>query len=491
MCIIPRGFGKTTLITQFGQLWLHLQDPDLATFTGSEATARAWQFLASIRKISDGSDPFARFTWLYGNWCSPQREWRADYAVHAARKAVSRKEPSFGCWGVEKTITGMHPDVGFLDDPISYEAMATHSSWLQIVNDHVDALSPIFSGNALLIFPGTRYADGDHLGRSLRIEGVRSWAGMPQEDYVPREGGLWDVYFLKARDSAGSPIYPKKWPESELKAFENKNNLRYFAQMMNDPTSSEYQPLSPGHIAAQTIPMKNFPPVKDLWVMIHMDTAFKKIEQQSHGDESVMIAMAEKVSLRDGHKYYIEGHGSNHWNMNQYLDKLIWFIRRLRERGFRVRALTDEDDRFGKSGTWADAIKTRCSTENMEMPQFVSITRGRAKKASRIINAAGYVADGLVWFPDVAIGVENLISQLLRINQSEHDDWADAFADAFNPLVYTPPSYKGNTPIKNLVSFPGDEILKKNPDADADWRKIYDREIKRDAIIPSWVRDPI
>ena len=127
MVLVPRDVGKTTVITQAGLSWIHLLDPDISTYMGSERTDFAVDNLTPVKNILAGDDPYSRFAWLYGNWCDPQREWKQNQLVHAARTNLSRKEPSFGIWGVESGLTGKHPDVLCLDDPTSYEKMASLS----------------------------------------------------------------------------------------------------------------------------------------------------------------------------------------------------------------------------------------------------------------------------------------------------------------------------------------------------------------------------
>lgn len=307
-----------------------------------------------------------------------------------------------------------------------------------------------------MVWPGTRYADGDHLGRAMRIDGVRSLAGMAIPDIEIKPEGLWDVYFLAARDPKGIPIYPEKWDDAALKDFERKNNLRYWAQMMNDPAQSAYNPLTRERLLAATIPAKMVP--KDLRISFHLDTAFKSIETQARGDESVIVKVGHQVGT--GKVYVLGVWGSNLWTMEQFLDRLVEHIRSERQRGSVILGITDEQEPGGKAGTWEYAIRAACHKENVLMPPMYSLVRGARRKMKRLVEAAGLVADEFCYFVQDAPGMDELLNQLAKIGQSEKDDRADAFSDCFNPKVYTPVRRVGDGLLVEEPRYPGDDTLR-------------------------------
>lgn len=477
MILIPRFYAKTTLFTKAAQMWLHLQDPDFATYTGSESQTRSEEFLSSIGKVADGSDPYARFTWLYGNWCDKSREWRRNGLVTGARRSVARSEPSFGTWSVERGITGHHPDAGFLDDPISYESLSSHSNWFQIVNDHIASILPVFADNCLMVFVGTRYGDGDHLGTELANEFAASWTGMPcpytTKDGKPivRKDGKWHVYYLQARDAEGNPTFPERCGEQFLTEFERKHNLRYYAQMMNDPSRSEYNPLTMDRINQYWCDAKDVPWNLIRRIIITMDTAFKDQNKQARGDESVMEVWGLATGHEQGNAYYLEGHGSVVWRMEDFLDRLVALIQKYRRSGRHI-ILVDEEV-GGKLGTWEYAIRAACNSKNMSMPAFIGLNRGMTKKLKRITEAAGFWQDGYVRLVRDAPGVHSLVREMIAIGNSKHDDWSDAAADVFNPKVYTPTGKIVKTDSAHEEArHIGDDILK--PQARINYAKVYD-----------------
>jgi hypothetical protein len=225
MVVVMREFGKSMIITKAGLHWLHLRDPNISTYIGSSTVTRAQTFFEPIKVVLAGHDPNALFTWLYGNWEDPNRSWSSDQIVHAARVNVARSEPSVSVWGIETGITGTHPDVGIIDDPIDYDLMAKDAKWLEKVNSHIASLTPVFKRDALFIYVGTRYHNADAIGEALHNGGARSISGHFMPEVVARPEGLWDVYFMPGRDSAGAPIYPENWPETRLKGFEIQNPM--------------------------------------------------------------------------------------------------------------------------------------------------------------------------------------------------------------------------------------------------------------------------
>jgi len=465
MLLVPRFFGKTTIITQAGQLWLHVKDTELSTYTGSEAVTQAIEFVEALKKVLDGSDPHAWFTHLYGNGYAPDRRWHKEGTVHAYRQGVGRKEPCLGVWGVEKGLTGKHPDAGFFDDPTSYEAMALHSAWFNIVNDHVASLVPVFADTSLVVWPGTRYGDGDHFGTELRSEGIKTLEGMSMPDFAPKKNGKWHVYYLSARDThattdespAGIPIFPERCSEEFLLEYERKHALRYYAQMLNDPAGSEYNPLTREQVAQCWVSMKDVP--RNLRVTLHMDTAFKSIERQARGDNSVIVILGH---ARDGSGdvYYLEGFGSNIWRMEDYLNKLVTTLQRYRHMGKRITAMTDEHEIGGKGGTWEYAIRSACNSKNVPMPPLLLLARAGKKKVSRIIEAASYWSTGYMHLVEDAPGANELVNEMTRIGNSAHDDWSDAAADGFHRDIYHPPLPVGAPSESEVGGLVGDSVLK-------------------------------
>lgn len=435
MILIPREFGKTTLITNAGLLWMHTLDPELSTYIGSENKELAIQFLNPIKASISGEDPYQKFTWLYGNWFHKDRVWKSEEVVHGARVNIAIRDPSFGIWGVATGLTGRHPDVICLDDPISYERLESDSGWLQTVNQHIDSLIPVLQGNGLRIVIGTRYADGDHFGSLLRTLGCRSISGMPYDEAEPKADGIFDVYYLSGRDLRRNPVLPEVWSATRLNEFEKRNSLKYYAQIENDPHTGSHVPLTRRQIDQLWVKREDVP--RNLRVSVHCDTAFKYRERAARGDSSV-IAMWGHARDGSGEVYFLGAYGSNSWRVEQFNDRLIITLQELKRQGRWPFKLTDEAEVGGKAGTWELTIQSWCHAAGLPTPPLLLIHRAGKKKIARLTEAASFWVDRKVRLVEDAPGAEELIGQMLKIGTSEHDDYADCCSDVFHKEVYVP-----------------------------------------------------
>lgn len=432
MVCVHREFGKTMVITKAGLLWIHLRNPDISAYIGSSTVTRAGLFFSPIKETYLGNDPESRFSWLYGNWYARDRIWTSESLVHAARTNMARTEPSVGTWGVETGLVGMHPDVGFMDDPIDYEKMGTDANWLEKVNNHISSLSPVFRADSLFVYTGTRYHDADFIGEALRKESAKTITGMPMPGVRENPEGKWHVYYRAARDHDGKPTFPENWPESRLRDYERNNSLQYAAQLMNDPNTGAHVPLTEKQIESLYIDR----PPRDLRISVHIDTAFKSRESVARGDDTVIQIWGHS---RDGSGdvYYLEGYGSNRWRVEDFNNQLVMILQRLKKERRWPFALTDEAEVGGKYGTWELMLQGWCHSAGLSAPRIALLHRGGKKKVMRITQAAGYWAEGRVKLIREAPGIDRLVGQMLRIGNSPHDDWADAAADVFHPDVYT------------------------------------------------------
>jgi hypothetical protein len=160
---IPREHGKSNLITKPLPMYLMLKEPDSSSYIGSETMDMARDFFGSIKPMLDGSDPYSRFAWFYGNYHDPERTWHREALVTAARKSTAVSEPSIGTFAVERGITGKHPLALTFDDPITEEKLKEGAGkWLQAVQSAMDAIWPALRKDGLFILIGTRYLDADH-----------------------------------------------------------------------------------------------------------------------------------------------------------------------------------------------------------------------------------------------------------------------------------------------------------------------------------------
>lgn len=440
--LVHRRIGKTTMITRAGQAWLHVRDPEMATATGAENTILSGKMLKAIQGVLDGSDPHAMFTKLYGNWAEEARTWTGKEAVHAARRNTSRQDPSLSTFGVETSIVGSHPDAVFYDDPISYDAMSKDGAWITKVIDQTSSIFPALEGDALIVWVGTRYSSADHFGSTLDEEGVQTITGMAQESgFETRPDGIWHVYFLAGRDSEGKPTTPHIWSETEMSRYQKLKPLRYAAQVLNNPTEAETNPITRDQIKQCLIKAADVP-WGSLTYAITCDTAFATGRKQSGKDETVMIVHGYPHD-GSGMVYVIEGHGDKTWRAEDFAKRLVAKVQQYRRQGKRITAITDERN-SSKEGGWRLALQNYFHDVNEPMPTLHEFDRWKmASKVDRIHTASRFWVDGRVRVIEGAPGLDRLMEQMARVgeimlNERIKNDWVDAHADAFEFPLYQP-----------------------------------------------------
>ncbi len=447
MALLPREFAKTSIITQAGQLWIHVRDPNLATATGSENTAMAQEIIAPIKTIISGGDPHSWFTWLYGNWYDKNRKWRDEFFVHGARTATARKDASVQTWGVSTGLLGKHPDALFFDDPISYDAIASDSQWLDKVNAHVATLIPVQRADCLLVWVGTRYGDGDHFGTQFKSLGAKTMVGMPHPDVGIKPDGKWNVYYMSARDrndtskfEKGRPTFPEQWPNWRLLEAEISDPQKYAAQLLNDPQSSEFNPLTKAQVEECWVEEKNIP-YNILYYSMHFDTAFKTPGRQNRGDESVIQIWGHQLGT--GIVWFIEGYSSNVWRSEDFYKKAGDLLQKYYFKKRKIKVVTAELEVGGLRGTINHQLMNECAERNLPITfRYETLSRAGREKGKRMIEPCGFWVNGFVRLRKDAPGADRLVDQMTRIQSilagGGHDDWADCAADVFHPKVYIP-----------------------------------------------------
>jgi hypothetical protein len=446
--LLPREVGKSRMITAAGQAWLHLLDPEISTYTGSESSELAQKILTIIKSVLSGADPHGMFSKLYGNWATNASVWSAKSVIHAGRRFLSRGDPSLGTFSVETSITGAHPDAIFYDDPISYERLISDQNWLQTVNSQVTSLGYVIQSDGLVVWVGTRYSDDDHFGIAFREEGVASLSGMATDSIqVDADRGRWHVYFLAGKDHEGEPTCPKTWPPRRLAMEEKREPHRFASQVMNDPTLSETNPITREQLRQCFIKAEEVP-WSALTYAFLCDTAFWDGKSRVRKDETVIQVWGYPRN-GSGDIYYIEGYGSATWRAEDFGNRLVSMVQRYRRQGRRVVAITDEVTMSGKKDAWKLALRNFFSDVNEPMPNFIQFDRQSRKKSQRMNAAAAFWVDGHVRVIEGAPGAQQLMEQMAKISQymlndKLKDDWCDVASDAVHPDLYQPMRRIGN-----------------------------------------------
>jgi hypothetical protein len=172
---MPRGTGKTTTITQAYILQLICKYPNIAVLLVNEVEKLAMKILGEIKQQIETNE-LLRI--LYPEIVPPDLKsttWSATAIV--TKRSEPRKEPTIMVSGVGGALAGNHPDVIFVDDMLSDQAMesARANSVADLIgqtNRWIHRLVPLLSGASYreLTFIGTRWWYGDsyeHLEESF------------------------------------------------------------------------------------------------------------------------------------------------------------------------------------------------------------------------------------------------------------------------------------------------------------------------------------
>ena len=464
--VVPRDWGKTTLFTQAGQAWLHIHDPEIASYTGCETVTRAREVLDGIKAVISGDDRYSRFSWLYGGQRRADRVWKQDFIVTAARTNLTRRDASFGTWAVESGLVGLHPDGCFFDDPNTYEQMKRKHDWLLRVNQHLDSLIPVFQSDAIWCLTGTRYGDNDHIGRTIHNEGALTVSGMAMPNVTPSKDGLWHVFFMDAEDDQYPDydgrhyVMPKIWSPMRINSFKKRNMVRYYAQIRNNPTQSPHNLINKEFCNTLIRPRDGID-FKKLRVSLHLDTAFKRIDRKTQGDLNVIGAVGHMMD-GSGRCIYLGASAGLDWDSNALGKNLIQDVKHYRAMVHRIACITDEEEIGGKPGIWEAWISNLFQTAKVPQPEIKILNRGAKDKDERLREAAAMWLDGRMLLLEGAPGLDELVDQMCKIGMTAHNDYADAIADCFHRDVYRS-IYLAETAIKSEQINPFDEILKPGP----------------------------
>jgi phage terminase large subunit-like protein len=127
----------------------------------------------------------------------------------------------------------------------------------------------------------------------------------------------------------------------------------------------------------------------------------------------------------------------------------------------KIISVTDEMSP-GKKGANEMMLRSACNAKGLVAPTMIEISRaGKNKHSARIRPAATYWQDGHVRLLRTAPGLHKLMEQMSRLTpEMPYDDWADAAADVFNPLVYQVMARTKRAGRSEDWSNPTDSILK-------------------------------
>jgi predicted phage terminase large subunit-like protein len=252
---MPRGTGKTSCGTVGHAIQLACANQNIAILIANERQETADGFLAAIKSQFETNDLLRA---LFPEVVPPDFKattWAASKATLVRQS--HRPEPTFMTIGVGGTVTGTHPDVIIVDDPISKEAMenARVGAWqiMERVNRWCNALKLLLNTQAQpfpqIRFNGTRWYQNDtydyientfggpvELRRTYRLS-ARLPSGVTVSREAYRVGQM--AVFRAAAIEEGVPVFPKIHSMEKLAELRYEDPELFSCNMMNDPTSAD------------------------------------------------------------------------------------------------------------------------------------------------------------------------------------------------------------------------------------------------------------
>ncbi len=253
MILMPRGAGKSSLITQAYVLQRLCQDPNTSILLTNERLENAVIFLGAIKQHIEQNELLRQ---LFPEIVPPNfndTTW-ADAKIVIPR-TTGRQEPSVFCVGAGGTVTGMHPDLVVADDMVSREAMENArrgdgnltTALMRWMGQLVPLLNSGHEPFPEIILVGTRWYRGDIYEKAEDLWGygqdqqtwmlsVKTKEGQTEPVPVHRKGDL--VTFSRKAVENGRAT----WPERKGYDVESLAKLRlmdpelYAANYQNDPS---------------------------------------------------------------------------------------------------------------------------------------------------------------------------------------------------------------------------------------------------------------
>ena len=248
---VPRGSGKTTLITKGRTMQRLAQDRNWAAGIMNERQMNANAFLAMIKAEFEHNE----FLQLLFPELIPENvrntTWAAD-RIEINRDRPNPVNPSVLAAGVDATVTGVHMNEWIVDDLLSEKAAqnARTGSFTEIeqLNNRIIQLQPLLTQPKKdpITFVGTPWWPGDSydfiVDTFSRGEDptVFAWNlklpdGTQQSLRLEQAGEL--AIFRRRAIENGVPMFPERYDLDELSEIQQDDPVFFSAQYMIDPTS--------------------------------------------------------------------------------------------------------------------------------------------------------------------------------------------------------------------------------------------------------------
>lgn len=424
--ILPRGFLKTTVVTQYYAIWRAIRFPDIRVLIVSSSQNNAAQKLELIRATFERNP---KFRLLFDYLLPSKRNTRwSNQCVQINRKS-SFPEGTFEAAGTGTQVTGRHYDLIIEDDTGAPDISEYGTD--QILPPTVETIEKAINwhkqSSPLLINPVT----------SERIIVGTRWTFYDLMYHVQEHEPDFE-FFDRSAVEDGKPTY-QRFPLSALEKIRTSmSDYLYYSLYLNKPLPADTMAFHPEQI---------------VWIDQHAETGFGAITVDSAGwksragDEAAVIVC---------------------WHSNGFIDVLDSFIFRatpdiIVEKIFGyaldysiTRVLVESD---ANQYMYAKFIRDE-SIRRHQLIGIEEVKSGGRSKEQRILGLQPLLQNHQVRFFKTD-GNKKLVGQLLQFPFGSHDDGPDALA--YHVKVYRGilvPQEKPKYDENYKFNIPEEDILK-------------------------------
>lgn len=223
---LPRGHGKTELITLSYPIWKMIVNPNIKILLRSESVDLAANYLEAIKDILENNNMLKK---LFGGdeetFISPKGSWSSEEIVIRQRTAIGLKDPTIAIAGLNKSKTGGHYNL-IIDDDLVTDKNADSKTMMDQVIDFYRKTVPLQDVTDFQhVTIGTRYSYTDLYNYiEKHSEGVK----------------IIKMRAVKGSIDSGDILFPKLFTKEKLRKIRADMGPYLFScQYLNNPVDDE------------------------------------------------------------------------------------------------------------------------------------------------------------------------------------------------------------------------------------------------------------
>jgi hypothetical protein len=427
LILVPRGMGKSSLVTKALPILRILQNRNFATGIANEKQDLANTFLGDI-KAEFESNQLLRVLFpevIPDDFRSTI--WAADRII-TKRDKQNPTSPSVMATGVGATVTGVHMDLWLVDDLISQNAaeaaLRGNFSEIEEADRWMGRLQPLLKSPKRdpIITIGTKWWEGDTYERIITRwshgeakKEFRWTLKYPAQRYQWDDGGVAKtvdipagsqtisvyrageiaVFKRPAIDENGRAVFPERYDLEELEMLAQEDPAFYAGQYLLEPTAGAAATFSADWLKwfewdGQQLRYQDqtgrtrYQPVRELTTFISVDPAFSKKHTSARSAIPVVGTNGQELFL-------LEDFADRLDSEDDIAAKVVDFYLRYKPQKIFVETIVAQV-------AVANAIRRRFREEGLGEPPLEEIrSHGQQKKAMRIYGLEHYFKRGIFY----------------------------------------------------------------------------------------------